>query len=358
MAFRIHLEPRILGGFGQVLISPLAAIALALLLGAVLFGALGYSPGQAMLVYFVNPLRSSYGLAELLVKASPLALCAIGLAIAFRANVWNIGAEGQLTIGAIAGSALALAHPPLPSFLLLPAIMVTAAIAGAGWAAIPAWLKVRFGTNEVLTSLMLTYVALLLLSAMVHGPLRDPDGLNFPQSSELHEDALLPIMVAGSRLHGGIVLTVLVLGAAWFALSRHLAGFQVRVHGLAPLAVRYGGFSSKQITWGVFLLSGALAGTTGVLEIIGPIGRLQPVISPGYGFTAIIVAFLGRLHPVGIAFASILVALSYLGGEAAQIVMKMPRATTGVFQGILLFAVLACDMLARYRLRLTFSTKS
>lgn len=211
---RLRLEIRTGGGVAQLLIVPLAATALALALGAMLFGALGFDPAEAMYIYFIAPLQSSYGLAELLVKASPLATCAIGLAICFRANVWNIGAEGQLTAGAIAGAALALALPSAPAFVIFPAVLAVAALAGAAWAAVPAFLKTRFGTNEILTSLMLTYVALLLLSAMVHGPLRDPAGFNFPQSAELPEAALAPLLVAGTRMHVGLLLALLAVFAS------------------------------------------------------------------------------------------------------------------------------------------------
>ncbi len=353
MALRVILEPRREPARWHYFAAPAAAVAVTLLAGALLFSLLGFDPAEALTVYFISPLQSGYDLGELLVKASPLLLIAIGLSIGFRAGIWNIGAEGQLVVGAVAGTAVALALPEtLGAWLAFPLILVGGVAGGALWAAAPAFLKTRYGTNEILTSLMLVYVAGLLLSALVHGPLRDPLGYNFPQSSELHDAALAPIIWPGTRLHIGIVIAAAVAAGAWWALHSTLFGYQVTVLGLAPRAAGHAGFSAKRITWAVLLLSGGLAGLAGVLEVAGPIGRLTPTVSPGYGFTAIIVAFLGRLHPIGIVAASLLIALSFLGGELAQVLLKMPSAVTQLFQGILLFALLACEFIVRFRIRL------
>ena len=347
----IRLEPR--GGASRFwsYATPVLAVALTILGGLVLFAVLGRNPLVGLYYFFIAPLTSLYGLSELFVKATPIVLCAIGLALGFRANVWNIGAEGQLTLGAIAGGAVALAFYEVESVFLLPAMIVAGALGGMAWAAIPAWLKTRFNANEILVSLMLTYVATLLLSTLVHGPLRDPDGYNFPESRLFHDAALLPVVWDGTRLHLGAILTLAVVAAAWVVLARTLTGFQIKVIGMAPRAAGYAGFSQKKMVWITLLLSGGLAGMAGLFEVAGPIGQLLPSISPGYGFTAIIVAFLGRLHPLGILLAGLLVALSYLGGELVQIELGMPQATTGVFQGMLLFFLLGSDVLIRYRLR-------
>ncbi len=331
--------------------TPVLAVALTILGGLVLFAALGRNPLVGLYYFFIAPLTSLYGLSELFVKATPIVLCAIGLALGFRANVWNIGAEGQLTLGAITGGAVALAFYEVESVFLLPAMIVAGALGGMAWAAIPAWLKTRFNANEILVSLMLTYVATLLLSTLVHGPQRDPDGYNFPESRLFHDAALLPVVWDGTRLHLGALLTLAVVAAAWVVLVRTLTGFQIKVVGMAPRAAGYAGFSQKKMVWITLLLSGGLAGMAGLFEVAGPVGQLLPSISPGYGFTAIIVAFLGRLHPLGILLAGLLVALSYLGGELVQIELGMPQATTGVFQGMLLFFLLGSDVLIRYRLR-------
>ncbi len=335
----------------MVYLTPLLAVALTLVTGSVLFELLGFDAGEAMFTYFIAPLSTTYGLGELAVKATPLAIIATGLAMGFRANVWNIGAEGQFTLGAIAGGGLAIWAGEDAGYWVLPLMAVAGALGGLVWAAIPAWLRTRFNANEILTSLMLTYVALLLLSYLVHGPWRDPGGLNFPESAMFADAALLPILVEGTRLNIGVLFGLAIILGGWLMLSRSFIGFQIKVVGQAPKAARYAGFSDKRLIWLTFLLGGALAGIAGLFEVAGPIGQLHPSISPGYGFTAIIVAFLGRLHPVGILGAALLIALSYLGGESAQIGMGLPLAVTGVFQGMLLFFLLGTDVLIRYRLR-------
>jgi len=333
--------------------APIVAVVLTMLAGIVLFEIMGHDPFQALHTFFVAPVSSLDGLAELGVKGTPLILIAVGLSFGFRANVWNIGAEGQLTIGGLAGGALALAFYDVDSPFLLPGMLVVAALGGMAWAAIPAFLKTRFNANEILTSLMLTYVGLLVLSMLIHGPMKDPDGMNFPESRLFHDAALLPHMIEGTRLHIGFLIAIAVVATAWIVLGRHIIGFQIRVLGMAPRAASFAGFSHNKIVWLSFMVAGAAAGVAGILEIAGPLGQVVPVISPGYGFTAIIVAFVGRLHPVGIFFAGLVMALSYLGGENAQIEMNMPNAVTGVFQGMLLFFLLGCDVLIKYRLRLT-----
>ncbi len=347
----LKLEARSQPSKRMTYLSPLLAVVLTLFSGMILFAMMGHSPLEGIYVFFVEPLTSLYGLGELAVKATPLVLIAIGLAIGFKANVWNIGAEGQLVMGAIVGGGLALYFHESDSAWLLPSMIIFGALGGMLWAAIPAWLKTRFNTNEILTSLMLTYVAILLLNYMVNGPYRDPTGYNFPESRLFQDAALLPTLLEGTRLNLGSVITVMILAGLWVMLARTIIGFQVHVVGQAPQAAHYAGFNHKKIIWFTFLLSGGLAGIAGLMEVAGPIGQLLPSISPGYGFTAIIVAFLGRLHPVGILLAGLLMALSYLGGETAQIEMGLPVALTGVFQGLLLFFLLASDVLIRYRVK-------
>ena len=333
-------------------LSPVVAVALTLATGVVIFSAMGHDPGLALYTYFVRPLTDAYGATELLVKAAPLILIATGLAIGFRANVWNIGAEGQFTMGAITGGGVAIAFHDSESALLLPLVLAAGTAGGAAWAAIPAWLRTRFNANEILVSLMLAYVSILLLSYLVHGPWRDPDGYNFPESRLFPEAATLPLLAADSRLHLGLVFALAAAAGGWLLLSRTTAGFALRVAGAAPAAARYAGYGRNRSIWVALLASGALAGLAGVSEVSGTIGQLLPTISPGYGFTAIIVAFLGRLHPAGIVPAGLAVALSYIGGETAQIEIGLPAAVTGLFQGVLLFFLLGCDLLTRYRPRI------
>jgi simple sugar transport system permease protein len=284
-----------------------------------------------------------------LLKATPLALAAVGLALCFRANVWNIGAEGQLIAGSIAAAAVALGGG---GGWAAVAAIVAAACGGAAWASITAWLRDRYNANEILVSLMLVYVAQLLLSWVVHGPMKDPQGFGFPQSPLFERDTRLPILLDGTRLHVGFLLALAAAAASWLLLARSVIGFQLRVAGLAPRAARYAGFSSRRVLWTVLLVSGALAGIAGGAEVLGPIGQLTPSVSPGYGFAAIIVAFVGRLHPVGVVAASILMALFYIGGELSQSRLGLPSSLTGVYQGLLLLFLLGADTLVVHRLRL------
>jgi simple sugar transport system permease protein len=330
--------------------SPLLALLATIACGMLLFGLLDRSPWQAVSMFFVEPLSSKRAVAEVLLKATPLALCAIGLALCFRANVWNIGAEGQLIAGSIAGAAVALAAGG--SGWIAAAAIVAAAAGGMAWASITAWLRDRFNANEILVSLMLVYVAQLLLSYVVHGPLKDPAGFGFPQSPMFDRAARLPLLLEGTRLHVGFLLALAAAAAAWLLLARSVIGLQLRVAGLAPRAARYAGFSSRRVLWTTLLVSGALAGIAGGAEVSGPMGQLTPSVSPGYGFAAIIVAFVGRLHPVGVVAASILMALFYIGGELAQSRLGLPSSLTGVYQGLLLLFLLGADTLIVNRLRL------
>jgi ABC-type uncharacterized transport system permease subunit len=333
-------------------LSPVVAIVATLIVSTLLFAAMGKPAGAALYTFVVAPVSSLNGIAELGVKAAPLVLIGVGLAIGFRANVWNIGAEGQLILGAIAGGGVGLLAGDETGFWILPAMILAGAAGGALWAAIPALLKTRFNASEILTSLMLTYVAQLLLIYLVVGPWKDPEGYGFPQTRLFGEGATMPILLSGTRVHLGVLAAVVAVALVWLLHAKTLLGFKLRVLGQAPRAAAYAGFSGESLTWFALLLGGALAGLAGVFEAAGPIGQLTPSISPGYGFTAIIVAFLGRLHPVGVLLGGIVLALSYLGGEQAQIALGLPKAITGIYQGVLLFFLLAADLLVFYRIRL------
>jgi len=312
---------------------------------------MGKNPWTAFHAFFVKPVATLYGIGELFLKATPLMLIAVGLAAGYRANVWNIGAEGQLTMGAIFGGGVALFFQESTSPLVLPLMLVAGVAGGMLWAAIPAYLRTRFNANEILTSLMLVYVATLTLSLLVHGAWRDPEGFNFPQSKQFGDAALSPILMPGTRLNIALLLALAAVAIAWLFMRKSLTGYQMRVAGLAPAAANYAGISARRTVWLGMLIGGGCAGVAGVSEVAGPIGQLLPSVSPGYGFAAIIVAFVGRLHPVGIVFASLLMSLLYLGGESAQINLALPSAVTGLFQGTLLFFLLAADVFINYRLR-------
>lgn len=349
---RLEIEPR--RSVSPVLFyaTPLLAVVLTVASGYVLFLVLGLDPSRTLYHFLVAPLLTGFGLAELCLKAGPLVLIATGLALGFRANVWNIGAEGQLIAGAICSGGVALAFWNESGWWILPLMTLAGALGGMAYAAIPAFLKTRFDVNEILSSLMLTYIATLILSILVFGPWRDPDGLNFPESRLFSESAQLPLLIEGTRLHPGILVALGAALLAWILSARTMTGFRLDVSGQAPEAARFAGFSRSHTIWMTLLAGGGLAGLAGCFEIAGPIGQLLPQISPGYGFTAIIVAFLGRLHPLGIIAAGFLVALSYNGGEIAQVQDQLPAAAVGVFQGMLLFYLLACDFLSRFYVRL------
>jgi len=335
-------------------LSPFIAFVLTVIAGAILFMLLGKSPAAGLYAYFIEPLTDLWSLHELAIKAAPLIMIAVGLSVCYLSNNWNIGAEGQFAMGAIVGSMLPILYPGLQaSPLALPLMLAMGVIGGAGYAAIPAFLKARFNTNEILTSLMLVYVAGLFLDWLVRGPWKDPAAMNFPQAPRFTGYAILPeLFPASGRANIGILFALAAAVLVWILLNRTAKGFEVRVIGQSPRAGRFAGFSAKGTIFFSFLLAGGLAGLAGISEVAGAIGRLQPSISPGYGFAAIIVAFLGRLNPLGIVAAGVVLALTYLGGEAAQISVGVSDKVVRAFQGLLLFFVLGCDVLIHYRIRI------
>jgi simple sugar transport system permease protein len=343
----------------MILLTPLVAIALTLLIGAVIFALLGYNPGDALYQFFIAPISRPEQVADLFVKACPLIIIATGLAFAYRANEWNIGAEGQMILGALFSGWVALTFPGLPAPIMMPLMILAGIVGGMLWAMIPALLKTRFNTNEILVSLMLTYVAALLIDWTVRGPWRDPMSFGFPITPMYEQAALIPhVNFPGigslAPLHWGVFGALILAVIAWFFLARTLIGFQVKVMGDAPRAAKFAGFRPAFVTVLVMSISGAAAGLAGMVEVSANIGQLQPNISFGYGFTAIIVAFLARLNPLGVIVAGLIVALAELGGDSAQIALGMPKVVTGVFQGILLFMLLACETFSRYRVTLRF----
>ena len=337
------------------LLAPLLAVLFTVLVSALVFAYGGASPTRALYVYFVEPLTEVWSLHELAIKATPLILIAVGLSVCFRSNNWNIGAEGQFVIGAVTASSIPVLLPNAEGAWILPAMLLLGAIGGLAWASIPAILKNRFGTNEILVSLMLVYVAGFVLDWLVRGPWRNPEGFNFPETRSFMPDAILSEIVSvgewGGRANWGFVLALLAAVGTWLMLSRTLKGFEVSVTGSSRRAAGFAGFDAKRTTLFAFMFSGALAGLAGAVEVSGAIGQLRPTISPGYGFTAIIVAFLGRLHPIGIVVAGLALALTYLGGEAAQISLGLSERLARVIQGVLLASILVADVVVNYRVR-------
>jgi simple sugar transport system permease protein len=330
------------------LTSPLIAIGLAVIVGGVIFALIGLNPVDGLYTYFIQPLTQLWSIKDIITKMTPMLLIGVGLAICYLSNTWNIGAEGQLAIGAIFGSAIPVYFPGTGGPAIVLIMILLGILGGMLWAAIPALLKVRFGTNEILTSLMLVYVAQYLLDWVARSPWRDPNGHNFPNSRPFDANQVLPT-IFGLRLN--FYLAILIAIAAWFMLRNMLTGFQIRVLGQAPRAAAFAGFSQNRMTLLAFLISGGLAGLAGISEVMGPLAQLKITVSPGYGFTAIIVAFLGRLNPLGAIAASFVLALSLVGGQAVQIKFHVSSQFASVFQGVLMFLVLATDTLIFYRIR-------
>ena len=347
----LRLEPRAQPSTLWRYASPLLALVITVVLGVILFVALGKDPVRGLQVFFWEPIKSVYALSELMVKATPLLLIALGLAVCFRSNVWNIGAEGQFVMGAVFSSGVALLADANtgPGFWVL--ILLAGVVGGMVWAGLTAFLRDRFHASEILVSLMLVYVAVMVLNLLVYGPWKDPLGYNFPQTKTFEAITQIPKLITGTRVNIGVLLALAGVGALWVFLFRTHAGFAQQVGGLAPDAARYAGFSSRKALWLALLTSGAAAGLAGGLEVAGPLRQLTPFVPAGYGFAAIIVAFVGRLHPVGMVLSALLMSMFYIGGELAQSRLGLPRSLTGVFQGLLLFTLLACDTLMHYRVR-------
>ncbi len=347
------LEPREHPSQLMKWLSPVIALLAMLVVGSLLFLVLGVNPTEALYVFFIEPLTSIYHLSELIIKASPLILIALGLAVGFRARLFNIGAEGQLSMGAIFGGGIAILFHQSIGWWILPLMIVMGAIGGALWGLIPAILKTHFNAEETLTTLMMNYVAFFILMYLVNGPWRDPDGMNFPQTVMFNESATLPYILEGTRVNASVFITLCAVLLFWLFIRKSVTAYKLEVSGQAPLAAKYAGFSAKKAIWLSLGISGLMAGVAGICEVAGPIGQLNPNISPGYGYAAIIVAYLGRLNPIGIELSGLLMALIYLGGELAQMQLQLPVAITGIFQGLLLFFLLAADALIenRYRFR-------
>ena len=349
MQFRLEKRPE--PSRLMLYVTPIAAVLLTMVIGAIIFSLIGYDGIGAVREIFLTPLTNTYKWQDLGVKAAPLIIIGVGLSVAYRANVWNIGAEGQYIIGGLAGTWVALATYGMTGPWILPLMILAGVVGGMLYAAIPALLRTRLNVNEILTSLMLTYASVQLIYYLIRAPWKDPMGMGFPQTRLFSEAARLPNIIPGTIVHLGVPIAIVVALVAWFIMSRSVFGYQMRVVGAAPHAARYGGFSENKTIWLAMLVSGALAGLAGVLEVAGPFQRMVPGFPTNYGFTAIIVAFLGRLNPLGVIFAGIVMAITFVGGEVAQTTIGLPNAATGIFQAMVLFFLLAGDILVRYRLK-------
>ena len=354
----IRLEKRLEPSRMMTAVTPVIAVVLTMIVGGIMFALLGKPPFEAIRIIFWDPLFdpnfASYSRPQLLVKAGPLILIAIGLSLGFRAGIWNIGAEGQYIMGAIFGAGVGLAFYPIESWVIFPLMVLAGGFGGGLWAMIPAVLKTRFNTNEILVSLMLVYVAEAILASVSQGLLKNPDGMGFPGSRNLQQypSAANTEVLANSGMHWGVVSAFIVEIFVYILLTRHISGFHLRSTGEAPRAARFAGVKPARVIILCLGISGMLAGLAGLFEVSGPAGQITIDFNTGYGFTAIIVAFLGRLHPVGILLAGLLMALTYIGGELAQLMLGLPGASIQLFQGMLLFFLLATDVFTNFRIRL------
>lgn len=331
-------------------LTPVIAVMVTMVTGTIVFSLMGYNGLVAVSEIFITPIIDPNKWQDLGVKAAPLILIAVGLAIGFKANVWNIGAEGQYIVGGLAGTGVALATWGMQGWWILPLMCIAGVVGGVLFAIIPAFLRTRLQVHEILTSLMMSYVAIQLLNYLMRGPWKDPEGFNFPQTRLFTETQTLPYF-GDTIVHLGVPLAFLFAVIAWFVMTKSVFGFQIRVVGAAPNAARYGGFNTNTTIWLSLIVSGGFAGLAGIFEAAGPFGQMVPQFPTGYGFAAIIVAFLGRLHPLGIIVAGVVLAISYVGGEGAQSSIGLPNAATGIFQAMMLFFLLASDILVTYRLR-------
>jgi simple sugar transport system permease protein len=347
----LELEPRAEPSRAVSLASPLVALAVTVALGVALFWLLGKDPLRGLSMFFYEPIKSARAWAELSIKATPLLLIGLGLSLCFRSNVWNIGAEGQFILGTVGASAVALGASPESGSHWFVLVLLGGIVGGMAWAALTALLRDRFNASEILVSLMLVYVAEQVLSYLVHGPWKDPNGYNFPQTITFLESTRVPRLLAGSRANWGVPLALGCATLLWLFMQRTYAGYRLEVGGLAPAAARYAGYSAKSALWTTLLVSGALAGLAGALEVAGPVGQLTTHVPLGYGFAAIIVAFVGRLNPIGVTLSSVLMSMFYIGGEMSQSRLGLPKSITGVFQGLLLFSLLSCDTFIHNRVR-------
>ncbi|MEM7443041.1 MAG: ABC transporter permease [Pseudomonadota bacterium] len=346
----IRLVPRTRPSLWLQAGASVAAVLLTLLFGVIMFALLGQPPFEVLSVFLTSPLSSAFDISDLLVKAGPLILIALGLAVGYRANIWNIGAEGQFLLGSIfgMGAVLALGNPS--TAWAVPVILVAGAIGGMLWASIPAALRTAFNASELLTSLMLVYVAQQVLYLMVNQVWKNPLSFGWPETVELEDALQLPVMVDGTDIHAGLIVVLVVAAVLAILTFRTTFGYRMRMAELTPKALRFAGFGENATIWISLLLSGGLAGLAGAIELSSTFGKLNDQFSLGYGFTAIIVAFLGRLNPIGIVLGGLLVGFTFVGGDWIRVTHGVNDAAADVFQASLLFFVLACDLLTKYRL--------
>ncbi|KGO35537.1 MAG: ABC transporter permease [Desulfoprunum sp.] len=327
----------------------LTAIVLSLVLSGILLALRGTPPLVGLAVLFKGAFGSRFAIEDCLVKAIPIFLCSLGVAVAFRLQVWNIGAEGQFALGAVGATWVALSFPDLPGPILLPAMIAMAALAGGLWGMIPAILRQRLRTNEIIVTLMLNYIAILFLDYLVYGVWKDPTSFGFPMTREFSPQAVVG-RIGSTSINWGLAHCLVLGTVVWVFIRFTRLGFELKAAGDSVRAARYAGIPYDRLVVLVMVISGALAGWAGFLEASATINRLQPSIMAGYGYTAIVVAWLARLNPLSIAFASFLLAGLRVGVENLQLDLQVPAAFGGILEGLILLTVLGGGLFTSYRI--------
>lgn len=347
----MRLEQRSAPSLAHTVLLPVAALLFAAAVCAVLVMLSGASPFRVFGLMAKGALGSQFALMETLTRATPLIFTGLAAAVAFRAKLWNIGAEAQLYVGAVMTVVLGTGLLPLPPAILVPVLMLAAALGGAAVLSVPTFLKTNFGVDEVVTTLLLNFIILLFVSMLLEGVLKDPMGLGWPQSKKVLADAQLPKLVQGKRLHAGFLFALLAALLVWVLDRRSALGFEMRAVGHGAKAARFVGISVNSVLAKTALLSGGLAGLAGWSEVTGLKGNLSLDLSPGFGYTGIVVAMLAMLHPLGVVVAAIFVAAVFVGADAMSRTAGVPSYIAQVMVAVSLLAMVTALMFTRYRLR-------
>jgi len=343
------------------LLLPIIAVLAAMLVGAILLLALGENPLEAYTVLVRGALGSVSGLTQTLTKMTPLLLVGLGICIAFRGGMINIGAEGQIILGALATTAVSLAFPTWPGWILLPFALLCGALAGAFWGGIAGVLKARLGVNEILTTVMLNVIALQLMNYLLRGPMLDPEqiaaGTNIPQSAKLPEQVWLTRLVPRTLLHSGIIIAIVLAFLVYLLLWRTTIGYRIRAVGLNQAASRYAGIPVRSYMALSMILSGGFAGLAGAVEVTGIHHRMIEGLSGGYGFSGIVAALFGHLHPLGTIPASFFFGALLVGADKMQRTIQVPSALVIALQGLVVLFVVASEYYVRRRERRRVATE-
>jgi simple sugar transport system permease protein len=347
----MRLEPIPAPSTAISLLYPIAALAATVVIASLLVLAAGASPFFVFYLVANGAAGSQFALVETLTRATPLIFTGLAIAVAFRAKLWNIGAEAQLYAGAAVTVVLGTGALPLPAIILIPLIVICAMAAGALLLLGPAVLKVRFGVDEVVTTLLLNFIVLLFISLLLEGPLKDPMGLGWPQSTRVIEEARLPRLITGKRLHAGFAIAIIAAVITWIVMKKTTLGYEMRAVGHNPEAARFAGISLNRVILKTALLSGGLAALAGFSEVSGLKGNLTRDLSPGYGYTGIVVAMLAMLNPLGIIAAAIFVAAIFVGADAMSRTAGVPSYIAQVMVATALLSMVIAIMLTRFRVR-------